>query len=97
MGIMPNYSNWNRRIMETKMAIAAKEVGMEAVAIEESSLNEVKGLGKSAIAKLREAGITSKSQLIKADKEVLKTLLNPVTLKQVTTFIKENEQLTDNR
>lgn len=97
MGILPSFSNWNRRIMETKMAIAAKEVGMEVGAIEESSLNEVKGLGKAAIAKLRDGGITSKAQLIKADKEVLKTLLNPVTLKQVLTFIKENEQLTDNR
>ena len=87
--------SYNDQLVAYHLEIARKRAEANSVSldvhnIEASDLNGVKGLGKASIEKLREAGISSKSQLLSADTEVLKKALNPITLKQVLTFIKEN-------
>lgn len=80
----------NLRIMEKKMKEASVEVKAHAQSLGSSDLKSVPGLGKAAIEALNSAGISNLSQLLSAEPSVLKKALNPVMLRQVNNYLKEN-------
>ena len=58
--------------------------------IEKSPLKGIPGLGNISIGKLLELGISDLKSLREAPKETLKKVLNPISLKQVTEYLKKN-------
>jgi predicted RecB family nuclease len=72
------------------VAIAGISAQSKDAVIAKSPLKAVNGLGDSAIFKLMELGIDTVEKLVSADEQTLKKAINPVTLKQVKTYIKQN-------
>jgi predicted Fe-Mo cluster-binding NifX family protein len=85
-----NY-RYNLRLMAQNMKEQALDAKAEQKSVDDSPITKaIPSIGMNALAALSDAGIRTVEQLLKADKEVLKKALNPVTLKQVKSYIKEN-------
>lgn len=85
--IQAQYLTANRLTVEA-MRSQWKKIEISEKVVSESDLNEVKGLGEASVQKLFEAGINSQKQLKTKTKEELKDIIkNPLTLKNIMTFI----------
>jgi nucleotidyltransferase/DNA polymerase involved in DNA repair len=80
----------NRKPDSKAVAIEGHSAQAKDAIISKSELNKVPGLGANAIQSLMERGIDTLDKLTKAEDSVLKKALNPVTLKQVKSYVKQN-------
>ena len=85
-----NYRH-NLRLMAERMKEQALDAKAERKSVDESPISKaIPAIGQNALEALSDAGVRTIDQLMKADNAVLKKALNPVTLKQVKAYIKEN-------
>jgi hypothetical protein len=73
-----------------KMKSEAVDVMAQAQGVDDTGLKSLGFLGVNAIQSLMENGINSVDKLVSADESLLKKALNPVTLKQVKSYVKQN-------
>jgi predicted flap endonuclease-1-like 5' DNA nuclease len=79
-----------KRELEMKKAVGVAEI--ESGSVKKSPLKEIPGIGNTAVETLNKAGIYSVEDVKFKGEEVLKKLVNPVTLKQIKNYLKDNEQ-----
>jgi predicted RecB family nuclease len=84
------FSYANRKPDSKAVAIEGHSAQAKDAILSKSELNKVPGLGANAIQSLMERGIDTLEKLMKAEDAVLKNALNPVTLKQVKAYVKQN-------
>lgn len=82
-----------QHILKNKLSVEAMKKAWETIkhtdiVVSESDLHEVRWLWEASVGKLMEAGINSQKELkAKTEEEVREIIKNPLTIKNILTFI----------